>query len=138
MDDVLARVLAHLNAADPGGVSGSISTVQPSSSCPRTVTSTVCSSRTVQLKIQDVSLERETELDEERLGGFEIVDNDEDVVHSCERHVPIFDALQRIGNSRNTLAPPGVQSVDRRLFEAAGSGRLSHAGARPWPFFSPS
>src|SRR5262249_44854891 len=34
-----------------------------------------------------LALEREAKLDEERLHGFEIVDNDEDVVHSCDGHI---------------------------------------------------
>jgi len=37
-----------------------------------------------------LALELEAQFDEERLGGFEIVDNDEDVVHSLKRHVPAF------------------------------------------------
>src|SRR2546427_10640320 len=34
-----------------------------------------------------LALELEAQFDEERLGGFEIVDNDEDVVHPFKRHV---------------------------------------------------
>src|SRR6185312_2751686 len=34
-----------------------------------------------------LALELEAQFDEERLGGFEIVDNDEDVVHPFTRHV---------------------------------------------------
>ena len=34
-----------------------------------------------------LALEREAQFDEERLDGFEIVDNDEDVVHPFQRHI---------------------------------------------------
>ena len=34
-----------------------------------------------------LALELEAQFDEERLGGFEIVDNDEDVVHPFKRHI---------------------------------------------------
>jgi hypothetical protein len=34
-----------------------------------------------------LALELEAQFDEERLGAFEVVDNDEDVVHPLKRHV---------------------------------------------------
>src|SRR2546426_9053461 len=34
-----------------------------------------------------LALELEAQFDEERLGGFEIVDNDKDVVHPFKRHI---------------------------------------------------
>src|SRR5213082_692321 len=37
-----------------------------------------------------LALELEAQFDEERLGGFEIVDNDEDVVHPFDRHILPF------------------------------------------------
>jgi hypothetical protein len=40
-------------------------------------------------------LELEAQFDEERLGGFEIVDNDEDVVHPFKRHIIIVSSRAR-------------------------------------------
>jgi hypothetical protein len=37
-----------------------------------------------------LALELEVQFDEERLGGFEIIDNDEDVVHPFQRHILPF------------------------------------------------
>src|SRR5205814_9436179 len=37
-----------------------------------------------------LAFELEAQFDEECLGGFEIVDNDENVIHSLKRHVPAF------------------------------------------------
>jgi len=37
-----------------------------------------------------LSLELKAQFDEERLGGLEIVDNDEDVVHPFNRHILPF------------------------------------------------
>jgi len=40
--------------------------------------------------VQSSSDRREAKFYEERLGGFEIIDNDEDVVHPFKRHILPF------------------------------------------------
>src|SRR5437764_11693549 len=49
------------------------------------------------------ALELEAQFDEERLGGLEIVDNDEDVVHPFERHVLPSLALLLMPRTCRTL-----------------------------------
>jgi hypothetical protein len=52
------------------------------------------------------ALEREAQFDEERLDGFEVVDNDENVVHPFDRH--ILPSLKLTGGDSLFCFPLGA------------------------------
>ncbi len=69
-----------------------------------------------------LALELEAQFEEERLGGFEIVDNDEDVVHPFKRHIlpSLASLLMPVLAARAVNIPSPPRSVQRRSGSSKG------------------